>query len=199
MTDTISNEEVAQLDVERYDGNIVVVQSLDALDDAISLLRGNKVVGFDTETRPSYKKGVIHHVSLIQLATEDTCFLFRLNKIDFPQPLVDLLSDPAVTKVGLSLRDDFNSIRRRTAITPQGFVDLQLLAPEYHIKDSSLQKMYAILFNKKISKGQRLTNWDAEELTENQQKYAALDAWACLKIYTRLKELNNACMLHASG
>ena len=190
MTDTITKEEIAQLEVEEYNGNIVVVQSLDVLEDAISQLRSKKVIGFDTETRPSYKKGVLHHVSLIQLATEDTCFLFRVNKIDFPKPLTDLLSDPAIIKVGLSLRDDFHSIRRRTAISPQGFVDLQLLAPKYQIIDSSLQKMYAILFNKKISKRQRLTNWDAEALTENQQKYAALDAWACLKIYSRLKELS---------
>ncbi len=190
MTDRITKEEVAQLDIEEYHGKIIVVQSLDVLDNAIFQLRKKKIIGFDTETRPSYKKGVIHNVSLIQLATEDTCFLFRLNKIDFPQPLTDLLSDLNITKVGLSLRDDFISIRRRSAFTPQGFVDLQLLAPEYEIKDSSLQKMYAILFNKKISKSQRLTNWDAEELTESQQKYAALDAWACLKIYTRLKELN---------
>ena len=189
MADTITKEEIAQLDVEKYKGKIVVVQTLDALDNAIAQLRSKKVIGFDTETKPSYIKGIIHHVSLIQLATEDTCFLFRVNKIDFPKLLTDLLSDPSIIKVGLSLRDDFHSIRRRTAISPQGFVDLQLLAPEYHIKDSSLQKMYAILFNKKISKGQRLTNWDAEALTENQQKYAALDAWACLKIYTKLKEL----------
>ena len=189
MTDTITKEEVAQLDIEEYRGNIVVVQTLEALNDAIARLRSKKVVGFDTETRPSYKKGILHHVSLIQLATEDTCFLFRINKIDFPKPLTDLLSDPSITKVGLSLRDDFHSIRRLTAISPQGFVDLQLLAPDYQIKDISLQKMYAILFNKKISKGQRLTNWDAEALTEHQQKYAALDAWACLKIYTKLKEL----------
>ena len=190
MTEKITKEEVAQLDVEKYDGNIIVVQTLDAVDDAISQLRSKKVIGFDTETRPSYQKGILYNVSLIQLATEDTCFLFRVNMIDFPKPLTDLLSDPAVTKVGLSLRDDFQSMRRRIAITPQGFVDLQSLAPEYQIKDCSLQKMYAILFNKKISKRQRLTNWDAEALTENQQQYAALDAWACLKIYAKLKELS---------
>ena len=154
---------------------------------AVRYLSKFSMIGFDTETRPAYKKGSHHSVSLIQLSTEDTCFLFRVNILGFPKCLSDLLSNPKIKKVGLSLRDDFASINRRQALIPEGFIDLQKIVQEYGITDISLQKVYAILFNKKISKNQRLTNWEADVLTDSQKKYAALDAWACLKIYKKLK------------
>ena len=126
----------------------------------------------------------------MQISTADTCFLFRLNHIGIPDVLKDFLSDSQVKKIGLSLRDDFGAMNKRVEIIPANFVDLQNMVGAFGIKEASLQKIYAIMFNKKISKGQRLTNWDAEILTDAQQKYAALDAWACLKIYNQLKEGN---------
>jgi ribonuclease D len=143
-------------------------------------------LGFDTETRPSFKKGSSNGVALIQLATHDICFLFRLNIIGFPPDLIRLLSNPDMLKIGLSLRDDFHSMGRRMKFIPQGFVDLQNIVTRHDIEELSLQKIYALLFHKKISKSQRLTNWEMDQLSESQKRYAALDAWACLKIYEEL-------------
>jgi ribonuclease D len=182
----ITKEDIAKFDNEEFRGQIIEVQTVDKVAESIRVLSQSKILGFDTETRPAFKKGSSYRVSLIQLSTNDTCFLFRLNKIGFPPELIRLLSDLNPLKIGLSLRDDFLSMSRRMKFTPAGFIDLQKIVAENDIDDMSLQKIYAILFQKKISKNQRLTNWEAEELTESQKKYAALDAWACLKIYEKL-------------
>ncbi|WP_373775940.1 3'-5' exonuclease, partial [Porphyromonas loveana] len=128
-------------------------------------------------------------VALMQIATETDCFLFRLNIINIPDELQQLLENPDTLKVGLSLHDDVTVIRRRRPLEPAGFVELQRLCPAYGIRDSSLQKVYAIIFGKRISKSQRLTNWEARKLTDAQQGYAALDAWACLRIFNHLMTL----------
>ncbi len=186
MGRTITKEEISTLKVEEFQGKIILVDTIEKAETASKYLSSFSRLGFDTETRPAYKKGSVFGVALIQLSTDDVCYLFRLNIIDFPDCLVKLLSSPEVQKIGLSLRDDFLSMSRRKKFTPQGFVDLQMIVPQYDIKELSLQKVYALLFEKKISKSQRLTNWESEELTEAQQKYAALDAWACLKVYEKL-------------
>jgi len=176
------------LEIESFDGRIIVIQSLKEAKKAVKYLSKYSIIGFDTESRPSFKKGMRYSIALIQLSTEDTCFLFRLNIIGFPQCLIDLLMNANIKKVGLSLRDDFASMNRRQVFTPCGFIDLQKMAQEHGITDIiSLQKFYAILFNKRISKNQQLSNWEADVLTDSQKKYAALDAWACLKIYYKLK------------
>ena len=187
MESNITKETISTLEPEIFEGRIVVVQSLSDAEEAVKFLSEYSMIGFDTETRPAYTKGSRYSVSLIQLSTEDTCFLFRLNIIGFPKCLTDLLSNPNVKKIGLSLRDDFAAINRRRIFMPGGFVDLQKIVYEYGIKDISLQKVYAILFNKKISKNQRLTNWEADILTDSQKRYAALDAWACLRIFKKLR------------
>ena len=185
---TITKEQIAGLPIEEFTERIIVVETEEDADKAVQYLSLFPVVGFDTETRPSFKKGKYYKISLMQIATKDACFLFRLNKIEFPSALQSFLMNENILKVGLSLRDDFGAMRKRIDIEPANFTDLQSLVGEYGIKEVSLQKIYAILFEKKISKGQRLTNWEAETLSESQQKYAALDAWACLKIYNHLKK-----------
>ncbi|MDH8702164.1 ribonuclease D [Dysgonomonadaceae bacterium PH5-43] len=190
MERTITKEELNKFTIEEFNGTITEVDTINSAEKAIDYLYQFKCLGFDTETRPSFKKGKVNGVALIQLATENTCILFRLNKIGFIPGLEKLLSDPNITKVGLSLRDDFHTLRRTVNFEPQGFIDLQSIAKEYNIADTSLQKIYAILFNKKISKNQRLSNWEADVLTEPQKAYAALDAWACLKIYNELNSQN---------
>ena len=187
MGRTITKEEVAKLDTEEFKGQICEVQTLEEVNKAIEYLSKFELVGFDTETRPAFRKGNTHDVALIQLSTDDVCILFRLNKIDsFPPSLIQFLSNPKPLKIGLSLKDDFCSINRKQQFTPAGFIDIQKLVKEHDIDDMSLQKIYALLFEKKISKSQRLSNWEADALTESQKKYAALDAWACLKIYKKL-------------
>ncbi|MDF9829819.1 3'-5' exonuclease [Parabacteroides sp. PF5-6] len=183
---TISKEALAELELEEFTGRIIPIITERDTNKAVDYLNQFKRVGFDTETRPSFKKGQRYKVSLIQIATEEACFLFRLNHIDIPPALEEFLESKETLKIGLSLKDDFNALRKRADVTPANFLDLQSYVGQFGIEDASLQKIYAILFNKKISKGQRLTNWDADVLTESQQKYAALDAWACLKIYNQL-------------
>lgn len=187
-THTIKKEDIAALPVEEFPGRIFVIDTEKDADKAVEYLLKFPKVGFDTETRPSFKKGQYYKISLMQVSTEDTCFLFRLNQIGIPKSLEGFIKNDNVKKIGLSLRDDFAALRKRTNAEPVNFLDLQNFVGKFGIEDASLQKIYAILFNKKISKGQRLTNWEADILTDSQKKYASLDAWACLQIYNLLNQ-----------
>ena len=192
---TITKQELAELEKVNFEGEIYVIDHPAEVDNAVAYLSTKSALGFDTETKPAFKRGQVNNVALLQLATEDECFLFRLNKISYPESLEKLLCNESVKKIGLSLRDDFAALRKRTGKKPQNFIDLQLFVDKFGIEDNSLQKIYAIIFGKKISKSQRLSNWEAAELTPAQQSYAAIDAWACLKIYnylTQSKKNNNS-------
>lgn len=180
---SISKEELGAMQVTSYPGAISVIETPSQAHMALRALAKEKMVGFDTETKPSFRKGCRHNVALMQISTADRCFLFRLNKLGICAELKAFLENPDIMKIGLSVHDDFGAIRRTEDFEPGGFVDLQELVRKYDIADISLQKIYAIVFGERISKGQRLTNWEADTLTEAQQAYAALDAWACLKLY----------------
>ena len=172
-----------------FPGDIHVIDSIYHVKEAVRVLKNHEIVGFDTETRPSFRKGVVHKTALIQISTPDECFLFRTCKIGLPQDLACYLSNPHYKKVGLSLHDDFKIMSKfDNCNVPSGFIDLQDVVGNFCITDISLQKIYAILFGEKIAKGQQLTNWEAAELTPAQKNYGAVDAWACLKIYDYLKE-----------
>lgn len=147
------------------------------------------ILGIDSETRPSFTKGQSHKVALLQISSEECCFLFRLNMTGLTQPLVDLLENPGIIKVGLSLKDDFMMLHKRAPFNQQSCIELQDYVRQFGIQDKSLQKIYAILFKEKISKSQRLSNWEADVLSDGQKQYAATDAWACLNIYNLLQEL----------
>ena len=190
MVTKISKEQVAELETAVFPGRIIVIQSESEAEKAVSYLEKFELIGFDTETRPSFTKGVVRKIALMQLSTNDTCFLFRLNLIGIPECLILLLIASDITKIGLSLKDDFAAIRKRIQLEPKGFIELQSFVKKFGIEDNGLQRIYAILFGERISKGQRLSNWEADILTEAQQKYAALDAWACLQIYNKLVRLN---------
>ncbi len=177
---------VATLPVVTYPGRVHVIDSTHNLDAAVRVLENSPLVGFDTETRPSFKRGDHHKMALIQLGNLDDCFLFRVNKIGVPDRLAQYLANPDLPKVGLSTQDDFNGLRRISDVKPAGFTELQKMVGQWGIQDISLQKIYAILFGEKISKGQRLTNWEAPTLSPAQQQYAAIDAWACIRIYNHL-------------
>jgi ribonuclease D len=187
----ITKEQLAAMPVVEYPGGIEAVTVVDTAAKAKMALRAlNKCthIGFDTETKPTFQRGGRQHkVALLQLSDGERCFLFRLNKDGIFELARPLLENPDIIKVGLSVHDDFNSLRRRGEINPAGFLDLQDYARTFHIADISLQKIYAIIFGERISKSQRLTNWEAETLTEQQQIYAAIDAWACLKLYRYLR------------
>jgi len=183
----ITKEEVNQLQVAAFDGKITIVDSLSKVQPAIDELCKYKIVGIDTETKPSFTRGTHHKVSLLQISTTDHCYLFRLNKIPFPTELAVFLANEKIKKIGLALHDDFTGLNRHLAFKPANYVDLQSIVKNYGILELGLQKIFAIIFELKISKSQRLTNWENDVLTEQQQIYAATDAWASLLIYLKLK------------
>ena len=172
-----------------FEGRIIVIQTEAEAEKAVDYLLTMPVLGVDTETRPSFRKGHVNKVALLQVATEDSCFLFRLNRIGLAGSVVRLLEDDRILKVGLSLSDDFSSLHKRGEFEPRAFLELQNYVRDFGIADMSLQKLYANVFGQKISKGQRLSNWEADVLTEGQKLYAATDAWACVRLYHELEAL----------
>lgn len=182
----ISKEEVNTMPVVVFEGTITLVDAPEKVHDALSALWKEKIVGIDTETKPSFSRGTMHKVALLQISTNEHCYLFRLNKIHFPKELGAFLSDPQVMKVGIALKDDFAGLNKHHRFKPDNVVDLQSIMKNYGILELGLQKIFAIVFGQKVSKSQRLTNWELQELSEQQQRYAATDAWAVLKIYERL-------------
>lgn len=175
-----------------FPGRIFVVYTESDAEKAVAYLKDQRIVGVDTETRPSFKRGTTHKVALLQISTQDTCFLFRLNPIGMPDSLQEFLMSDTL-KIGLSLKDDFNSLRKRQDMHPDrgNWIELQEYVGKFGIEDRSLQKIYANLFGEKISKNQRLSNWEADVLSEGQKLYAATDAWACVEIYNCLSELES--------
>ena len=180
---------IGELPSAAFGGRIVVVLSEPEANRAVDYLLTKSILGIDTETRPSFKRGCNHDVALLQVSAEDICFLFRLNLIGMPPSVIRLLEDTTVPKVGLSLHDDIRMLHGRMAFTPGNFIDLQDVVGEFGIEDRSLQKLYANLFGGRIVKRQQLSNWEALVLNDKQKLYAATDAWACIKIYQELKRL----------
>ena len=189
IQDKYDKNQIQTLPLVHFKGRIIVIFTEKEADKAVDYLMKQSVLGFDTETRPSFKKGQSHQVALLQVATHDTCFLFKLNKIGVTDSVVRLLEDQEITKVGLSLQDDMRMLNQRRAFTPGTFVELQKEVKDIGIEDNSLQKIFANLFGGKIAKGQQLSNWEAEILTEAQQRYAATDAWACIKIHEEVARM----------
>lgn len=182
----ISKEELNLLPAEQFTGRIVLVQTPADLRKALAFLTDQPLVGFDTETRPNFRKGDNHLVSLIQLSTQSICFLIRINLLGITPELKAFLESDSTLKIGLSTKDDFHGLNKIVPITPRGFIELQSLVKARGIGEAGLSKIYALLFGKRISKRQQLTNWEAIELTAPQRHYAALDAWACLQIYKKI-------------
>ncbi len=176
-----------------FPGRIIVIISAQEAEKAVDYLLTADVLGFDTETRPIFHAGRQNKVALLQVSTEDTCFLFRLNHIGLCPAVIRLLETTSVKKVGLSWHDDILSLRHRGNFTPNGFFELQDHMKELGVEDMSLAKLYANIFGERISKREQLSNWENDVLTEKQKSYAAIDAWACVRLYKeylRLKETN---------
>ena len=183
---TISNEEVAALEAIHFDGRIEVVETPDALAKACRELSRCSIIGFDTETRPSFKAGVTNKVALLQLSAEECWYLIRLNKLPLAKELLAILSNEAIKKIGADVRNDIAALNKLRHFTPRGFVDLQSEVTKYGIEDKSLRKISGIVLGKRVSKAQRLSNWEAKQFTPQQQLYAATDAWVCIEIYKHL-------------
>ena len=172
-----------------FDGRIHVILSRAQAEKAVNYLLSQPILGLDTETRPCFSRGTTHKVALLQVATHDTCFLFRLNIIGMTPAVQRLLEDTTIPKIGLSWHDDLNSLHGIGQFTPGLFIDVQHLVREIGIEDLSLQKLYANIFGRFISKNQQLTNWERDVLTDKQKQYAAIDAWACIQLYEELERL----------
>ena len=172
-----------------FPGHIEVIVSVKEAQKAVDFLMKQPLLGFDTETKPSFKVGRMNQVALLQVCSGGICFLFRLNRIDLPQCIIKLLEDRRVTKIGLSWHDDLRALNQRKKFKVGTFIDLQDIAKEMGIIDISLQKLYANIFGEKISKGQQLSNWEADSLTEAQKLYAATDAWACIQLYNEMMKM----------
>lgn len=186
QTHHISKEELQQLPVQVFEGQVIVIDQPEQVSEAVAYLRKSRVLGVDTESRPSFKKGVHYPTALVQIADRKRCFLFRLTHIGMPQELAELFADPKICKVGLAFKDDINGLRRRHDFVPANCIDIQQMVPQYGLFDLGLQKLFAICFGRKISKAQQLTNWENTHLTPEQARYASTDAWATLLIYEDL-------------
>jgi ribonuclease D len=183
---SITDEELAELPLSFFEGKIHLVDKVEQVTEAVNYLKNQPILGFDTETRPSFKKGQNHHVALLQLSTADQSFLFRINMIGITPGLIKILASPSILKIGATIRDDIKILQRIKPFKPGGFVELQELVKLYGIENFSLKKLAAIVTGVRISKSQRLSNWEAHELTEQQQLYAATDAWIAYQIYIGL-------------
>ena len=180
---------ISTLPKAEFDGRIHVIISKEQAEKAVNFLLKQPILGLDTETRPSFSKGTFYRVALLQVATYDLCFLFRLNIIGLTPAIVRLLEDTTVTKIGLSWHDDINGLHKMGHFETGTFIDIQDHVREIGVEDLSLQKLYANLFGQQISKAQRLTNWERDVLADKQKTYAATDAWACIQLYEELERL----------
>ena len=193
MMKTIYNKfdkaKIATLPRVLFEGRIVVVLTERDAEKAVRYLLSQPILGVDTETRPSFKKGEAHQVALLQVSSYDVCFLFRLNQLGLSPSVKRLLEDTRVPKIGLSLRDDMLSLHKLGDFNAGYFIDLQDHVREIGVEDMSLQKLYANFFAQKISKREQLTNWEADILQDKQKRYAATDAWSCIMLYEELQRL----------
>jgi len=182
----ITNEDILKLETRHFNGIIHVISTPDKIPPAIDRIRDYPVIGFDTESKPSFKKGQVNKTALIQLAIPGEVFIFRISKTGLRDELTGLFEDKQILKVGVSIRDDLLRLSKLKRFTPGGFLELQSYSDAFRIESNSLKKLAAIVLGIRVSKSQRLTNWEAQDLTDEQLIYAATDAWVCLEIYNKL-------------
>lgn len=195
---TITAEEIARYPVYLYNGEVAVIEREEQVEAAARDLSSCDAIGFDTETRPVFKKGVTHSVALMQLSTDKRVYLFRLNRYGLPPSLRDLLSNEEIMKVGVGIRDDVRALRRLADFPPASFMDLQRFVRAFGIEEMSFSKLMSIIFQVRVSKRQRTSNWEADALTEAQVRYAATDAWGSLKMYQALRSGTPRGLLNSS-
>lgn len=185
----LDKTEITGMPMVAFPGRIISIITASEAEKAVDYLLSSDILGVDTETKPSFHRGEHHQVCLLQVANRDTCFLFRLHMTGITPAIKRLLEDTTVKKIGLSWHDDIRGLQAREAFKPGWFVELQDIVPTFGIKDLSLQKLYANLFGLKISKRQRLSNWEAPILSDKQKQYAAIDAWCCINLYEELMRM----------
>ena len=184
--ETISKEELEQLPKAAFPGQIIVIDTPESVDEACKYLIAQSQIGFDTESRAVFQKGVVNKIALLQLSTDERCYLFRLCRIRLDKAILKILESPHIRKVGLATNGDIRELLTLRKFRARNFVDLQNIVGEYGIKELGLTKISGIVLGHRVAKAQRLSNWEASQLTESQQLYAATDAWVCSRIYNKL-------------
>lgn len=186
---SITKEEINELPLGQFEGKIYVIDRPDQVEEAVDFLEDQRIIGFDTETKPSFRKGQFNHVSLLQLSTSEQAFLFRLNQVGFPPPLRNLLEKENLVKVGAAVHDDLKALRKLTdSFYPQSFFDLNDELKKVGFHNVGVRNLCGMVLKMRISKTEQVSNWEAEKLTEKQLRYAATDAWACLEVFQVLRE-----------
>lgn len=183
---TISSEDINELDLQRYEGKINIITEANQIARALKKISAEPAVGFDTETKPAFKKGEVNEVSLIQIATEKEVFLIRVNFTGLTPELIAFLENEKLLKIGVALRDDIKDLRRLKEFNPAGFIELNQIVTTIGIESNGLRKLTAIILGFRISKSAQISNWESEKLSDKQLSYAATDAWVCIKMYNEL-------------
>lgn len=184
--ENISNEEIAVMAKCSFSGIVDIIDTEEKAEEACDYLLSCKAIGFDTETRPTFKPGASNKTALLQLSGNDRCFLFRLSMMKLDKPIIKVLESKEVAKIGAAIRDDIRGLQVLRNFRPGNFIDLQTIAAEWGIAEKSVRKLAGIVLGESVSKAQRLSNWEAANYTPAQINYAATDAWVCLKIYETL-------------
>lgn len=184
----ISKEEVNELPLGQFEGEIILVESEEQIEEAALELGNNTLIGFDTETRPSFRKGVQYQVSLLQLATSEVAYLFRLHQIGLPKQIKSILENQNIVKIGAAVLDDLRALKKISpGFQPKSFFDLNEELKKVGFHNVGVRNLSAMVMEIRISKSEQVSNWEAPELTDKQMVYAATDAWVCLEIYKKLQ------------
>lgn len=184
----ISKEELNELEINKFGGEIHLVDTQDELKKACDYLRSCSVIGIDTETKPSFKKGVINSVALLQMSSSDKAFIIRLKKVAISRELIELFTSKEITKVGIAVRDDLKDLKKLHPFEEENVVDLNVLTPKLGFESIGAKKLAALVLGFRISKRQQVSNWELNQLSQAQLDYAATDAWICREIYLRLMQ-----------
>ncbi len=186
--ENITNEEINELPLLQFEGNIIITGDLEKQNEMAGKLLKSKVLGFDTETKPAFKKGEKNPVAIVQISTEDKVYLFRVSRSGLSDNLIKLFESKEIMKFGVAIEDDLKDLRRMRSFTPKSFFGMEKIVKSIGIESNGLKKLVAIILDKKISKSAQVSNWEADELTEKQITYAATDAWVCLKMYLKIQK-----------
>ncbi|MCG8308914.1 MAG: 3'-5' exonuclease domain-containing protein 2 [Cytophagales bacterium] len=182
----ITKKEINELPLFKYEGKTVIAATEKQIDKAIFEIEKHEVVGFDTETKPTFRKGEFNHVALVQIALPEKVYLLRINQVGITNTLRRFLCNGRITKIGIALEDDLFALKKRRRFVPASFLDLNKIASTLGIENIGARNLSALLLNNRISKNQQISNWENPTLTEHQIRYAATDAWICLEIYNKL-------------
>ncbi len=187
----MQKDEINERPIRRYEGKIHLIRSASELPAAVSQLEKESILGFDTETRPAYRKGESYPPALLQLAGENEVYIFQLRFTGLPGPLLGILANPNIIKAGVSLNYDIRELRNMAQFEPGGFVDIGELAKKNGIQNHGLRGLAAVLLGFRISKSAKTTNWDRSELMQGQILYAATDAWVGRELYKEMQRINH--------